>query len=102
MHHFARRKTTGQERPLRFIPSLAAAQRLNLPECQPLATPITTAKARDWRAVRIRPEVLAVVDSLITRSRNHLGEPLTISETLAALILAGLPYVAAKVPFKAP
>lgn len=100
MLHFARRKTTGQERTLHFVPALAAAQRLQLPECQPTATPITTAKARDWRTVRLRPEVLAVVDGLIARSRNHLGEQLTISEVLAALILAGLPKVASQVPFR--
>ena len=100
MQHFARRKTTGQERTLHFVPALAAAQRRHLPECRPSETPITTAKARDWRTVRIRPEVLAVVDGLIARSRKQLGGGLTISEVLSALILAGLPQVTSQVPFR--
>jgi hypothetical protein len=97
---FSRRKKTGQERSLRFIPALAAAQRLHLPECPPLASPITTVKAREWRTVRIRPEVMAIVDGLLDRSRKDLGEgELTISEIFAALILAALPQVTRQVLF---
>lgn len=102
MHsHFARRKKTGQERSLRFISALATAYRKHLPECLPMVSPITTAKARDWRTVRIRPEVMAVLDGLLDRSRKQLGDgELTISEVMAALILEGLPQVISHAPFR--
>ena len=101
MHsHFARRKITGQERSLSFIAQLAAAYRKHFPECLPLVSPITTAKARDWRTVRIRPEVMAVLDGLLARSRKQLGDgELTISEVMAALIIAGLLQVTSHAPF---
>jgi hypothetical protein len=102
MNNFARRKITGQERSLLFVPALAATQRRHLPESITTAAPIVPSKARDWRTVRIRPEVMAVVDALLARSRSRLrnGDQLTISEALAALIIAGLPQVAQQVPFK--
>lgn len=101
MHNFARRKATGQERSLRFVPSLAAAQRRHLPESITTVALIAAPKARDWRTVRIRPEVMAVLDALLARSRKRLGNgELTISEALAALIIAGLPQVAQQVPFR--
>ncbi len=101
MNNFARRKITGQERTLLFVPALAAVQRRHLPESITTAAPLLPSKARDWRTVRIRPEVMAVLDTLLARSRKRRGNgELTISETLAALITAGLPQVVQLVPFK--
>lgn len=101
MNNFARRKITSQERTLLFVPALAAAQRRHLPESTHTAAPLLPSKARDWRTVRMRPEVMAVIDALLARSRKRLGNgELTISEALAALIIAGLPQVAQQVPFK--
>jgi hypothetical protein len=98
---YARRKTTGKERTLRFISALAIAQRHHMPECTTVSPVITASKARSWRTIRLRPEVLAVLEGLITRSRKHLGEgELSISEVLAALIIAGLPQVTSTVPFR--
>ncbi|SEO28171.1 hypothetical protein SAMN05216227_10814 [Pseudorhodobacter antarcticus] len=100
MHNFARRKTSGQERTLRFVSDLTAAQRQHLPECPSVAAAIITAKARSWRTIRLRPEVLSVLDGLMARSRKHLGEgELSLSEVMAALILAGLPKVSSQLPF---
>jgi hypothetical protein len=101
MNNYARRKDTGQERGLRFVPALAAAQRRYLPESVTTAAPMLPSKTRDWRTVRIRPEAMAVLDALLARSRKRLGNAeLTISEALAALIIAGLPQVAQQVPFR--
>ncbi len=101
MNNFARRKITGQERILLFVPALATAQRRHLPESVTSAAPMLPSKAREWRTVRIRPEVMAVLDALLARSRKRLGNgELTISEALAALIIAGLPQVAQQVPFR--
>jgi len=97
---FARRTNTGQERSLRFIHELATAQRQHLPECLSLSPVITASKARSWRTIMLRPEVLAVLDGLMERSRKRLGDgALSLSEIMAALIIAGLPEVTSKVPF---
>lgn len=101
MTTFARRKNSRQERPVLFVPSLAAAQREHLPEAAPTHAALSAPKARDWRTVRLRPEVTAVLDALLARSRQSRGEELTASEVFAALILAGLPKVTAQVPFRA-
>lgn len=101
MASFARRKTTGTERPLHYVRDLATLQRQHLPECLPVGSPLTTIKARDWRTVRLRPEVLTILDGLCTRTRHHFGNgELGINEVLSAVILAGLPDVLSRSPFK--
>lgn len=90
MNSFARRKITGRERTLLFVPTLAAIQRRHLPEIFSTAAPLLPSKARDWRAVRIRPEVMAMLDALRARSRKRLGnDELTFLEALAAVITVG-------------
>lgn len=91
---FARRKGTGTERQLNFLSDLTEAHERFLPEVPLVGAPVEGAlKASGWRTVRLRPEVLAVLEGLQARAERHSGDGLTMSEVLAAVIAKGLPEV---------
>ncbi|AZB56684.1 hypothetical protein EBL89_15775 [Cereibacter sphaeroides] len=102
---FARRKGTGTERHLhRSLADLTDAHERFLPEVPLVGSPVEGAlKSTDWRTVRLRPEVLAVLAGLQARATCQGEDGLTVSEVLAAVIAKGLPEVTREgAPFARP
>lgn len=95
MAHFARKSRTGQERPVRFVNDLPHLHDIHLPECPSIGNSFAIGPSKDWRTVRLRPEIIAVVEGLQARTGRNCSDVLTICEVLSALIIAGLPTVAA-------
>ncbi|MGO4915691.1 hypothetical protein [Pseudogemmobacter sp. W21_MBD1_M6] len=94
MAQFARNKQNGHERTVRFLNDLPRLHDLHLPEHASMATGFTAGPAKQWRTVRIRPEVLGIVEGLQDRATLNTGVELSISEVLAALLIEGLPDIA--------
>jgi hypothetical protein len=94
MATFARIKRTGQERTLRFVNELPKLHDANLPERPSLTASLVVGACKKWRTVRIRPEIISIVEGLQARADRGGGVELSISEVLSALLVAGLPIVA--------
>jgi hypothetical protein len=94
MATFARVKRTGQERTLRFVNELPKLHDTNLPERPSLTASFVVGARKKWRTVRIRPEIISIVEGLQARAARGSGVELSISEVLSALLVAGLPIVA--------
>jgi hypothetical protein len=94
MATFARVKRTGQERTLRFVKELPKLHDTNLPERPTMVASLVVGSAKGWRTVRIRPEIISIVEGLQARAARGGGVELSISEVLSALLVAGLPIVA--------
>lgn len=87
----------------RFVNDLPKLHDDHLPERPALATDAyITGPAKLWRTVRIRPEIMFIVEGLQARGVRSGGVELSISEVLSALLIAGLPVVAGVVhgPFR--
>ncbi len=94
MTQFARIKRTGKERPLRFVDELTKLHDTNLPERPSLTASFVVGSCKKWRTVRIRPEIISIVEGLQARAaRGGGGVELSISEVLSVLLVAGLPVV---------
>ena len=84
---FARRTTSRKPRKLHFLPALGDARHAHLPDRDELPTHY---QAR-WKTVRLRPEIDATIAALQVRYRGNLGVDLSVSEVLAAALIAALP-----------
>lgn len=94
MTQFARNKRTGQERTLRFVNELPKLHDTLLPERPSLTAALVVGASKGWRTVRIRPEIISIVEGLQARAARGGGVDLSISEVLSALLVAGLPVLA--------
>ncbi len=93
MIQFARIKRTGQERTLRFVNQLPKLHDTLLPDRPSLTAAFVVGACKTWRTVRIRPEIISIVQGLQARAARIDGVELSISEVLSALLVAGLPIV---------
>ena len=93
MAHFARNKRTGQERSVRFVNDLPKLHDAHLPDRPALTAAYITGPAKLWRTVRIRPEIMFIVEGLQARALRSGRVELSISEVLSALMVAGLPAI---------
>ena len=94
MADFSRHSRTKQERPVLFVNDLPKLHDTYLPEMPRLGLSLSTGPARNWRTVRLRPEIIAIIDGLRERSVRTCGDMLSMNEVVAALVVAGLPTVA--------
>ena len=88
---FARKATDQTRRELRFFDTLRGTIAGYLPEAARGFTEVTP-KVAGWRTVRMRPEVIAAVETLRARYiARHQGREMTTSEVIAAALIEALP-----------
>lgn len=94
MADFSRHSRTKRRRPVLFVNDLPKLHDTHLPEMPKIGVSFWIGPASDWRTLRFRPEILAIIDGLRERSARTTGDMLSTNEVVAALIIAGLPAVA--------
>lgn len=93
MAAFSRHSRTKRHRPLQFVNDLPQLHDTHLPERPKIGVSFSIGPASDWRTLRFRPEILAIIDGLRERSARTADDMLSTNEVVAALIIAGLPVI---------
>jgi hypothetical protein len=93
---FARKATDQTRRDLRFIRDLQRTVAVHLHEITRAAPDVAPPKAAQWRTLRVRPEIIAVIEGLQQRYAATTGRDLTTSEIIAAALAEALPIMTSR------